>query len=754
MVEFSDNPTETEPPMTELERLLKNYEAHADIYPRLKAIGIHHLTTVQYFAVLWQLFQGASLLLCAATSAGKTLVGEMACVNAILNKKKRCVYLVPLKSLANEKQKDFREHWQVLGVKVEMSTGDMTLLDREKEEEKLKTVDLLIATYERCDSILRSNPMWFDTVQVVVIDEIHNIGEKGRGARLEGLILRLKLYYPSIQFICLSATVGNPEELADWLGCTLVKHEHRPVPLDYKIELTPNRNEKVKEIVKGVLQEKGCSLVFTPTRFESEELCREISNFIAENELLYLINYRELKGAVNEFRDQIQSRFDQRLFFSIQRGVAFHHAGLSYDLRVFVETLFRKGLIKVVVCTPTLSSGVNMPAKVVIIKDVGLLKSYLLLNNNMLHQMCGRAGRPGFDTKGTAIILTTLAGEKTDIEVMYFQPHSLLPKYAPIESTFMEEENLLEQYLVWIARMVSLKETVLRDMTLKTFWYNATRRHHPEMSIDHLIQVGHYSLENFLTRHSTPQAVRDAKAILDTAVTVRQATSQKIEGLIQDKLLVKCYYTREYFGCGCGAMLTRDRTKVTLCRHLIKLAQVVYQTNPSLTKDVILAALHEELLIDKLLRYKMVKILNNRLTVTAFGQATVVLYFQPATAYWVRQQLPRIDSWEKFLHDLLYVYDQERQSRMKTEFRDALTRLFDGENPDLAYQMRQIGDDLKIYPGDMEEFVETIRWLTYGFQKLAELDRVVQVQEFAIRALARLVPQASNINNPTPEEKI
>jgi helicase len=173
-------------------------------------------------------------------------------------------------------------------------------------------------------------------------------------------------------------------------------------------------------LVQETLQNKEAILIFTPTRYEAEQLCNEISNFLAEKELLYLIDMRELRALVGQFRDQIHSRFDQRLFYSIQRGVAFHHAGLSSEMRNFVEKLYRQGLIKVITCTPTLSSGVNLPARFVVIKDVGLTRNYLQLNPNMLHQMCGRAGRPGYDDRGKAVILASCVGEKADIQVIYF----------------------------------------------------------------------------------------------------------------------------------------------------------------------------------------------------------------------------------------------------------------------------------------------------------------------------------------------
>ena len=752
MTENESDSSQESLPMSSLERLLYDYKVSPQIATRLKQIGIKKFTTVQYFSVIWDLFAGKNLLVCAATSAGKTLIGEMACVNSILTKKKRCLYLVPLKSLANEKLESFKAHWNALHVQVEMSTGDMTIVDRKAEEEKLKTVHLLITTYERGDSIFRSNPTWFEDVGVVVVDEIHNIGEEGRGPRLEGFITRLKTRFPEVQFIYLSATIGNPKELADWSGSTLIQYSHRPVPLEYEIVLAENRNDKVKELVQEALQKKESILIFTPTRYEAEQLCNEVSTFLAEKELLYLIELRELKAAVAQFHDQIHSRFDLRLFYSLQRGVAFHHAGLSAVMRTFIEQLYRKGLVKVIACTPTLSSGVNLPARFVVIKDVGLTRQYLQLNPNTFHQMCGRAGRPGYDDRGKAVILASCVGEKNDIQLIYFKPKTYIPKYADVQSKLLS--NLLEQYLVWVAEAEGrggMKEYDLEELLRKSFWYEVTRQKQPDMTVDHLVRLGNYSLENFLIRYSSAQTVREAREISDANVQIRQRDPHKLEAIINDRILVKTYFSKDHPDCGCGKFDYRNLHKAKLCRHLVKLAQVIYKENPSYAKDIILASLHEEQIVDKLLRFGMIKIHNNRLRTTPFGYQTFLLYLTPETAYWLRLQLPKITSQDQLLAALLYVYDRERKYRAKAELQEVLKRLLREEHPDLPYALQKIGDDLKVYPGDMEEFIETMRWLLFCVSTLAQIEGVPPVKELADQALNRLLPvEYRTAPPPTP----
>ncbi len=739
--------------MSELGRLLENHGVNPQVYPLLERSGIKHLTPIQYFSVISGLFEEKNLLICASTSAGKTLIGELACINTILSKKKRCLYLVPLKSLANEKLKNFRKRWGGLGIQIEMSTGDMTLINREGEDQKLDKVDLLVTTYERADSILRSRPNWYSNLQVVVVDEIHSIGAAGRGARLEGFLTRLKTYFPQIQSIYLSATIGNPEELADWLNCELIKFDHRPVPLEYQIMVHPNRDEKIKEIVKETLQEQGSILIFASTRFEAEQLCSKISKYMKENELLYLVNGRELRTVAYQKREEIGQSFDQHLLYSIPQGIAFHHAGLSHVMREFIEDLFRKSLIKVITCTPTLSSGVNLPAKVVVIKDVGLTRNYLILESNMLHQMCGRAGRPGFDDWGRAIILATREGEKSEIEVIYFQSHSLIPRYSAVTSQFANQDYLLEQYLVWITEAPEgIKEAELSRLTMDTYWYKTIKESDPDTTVDHLIRVGHYSLENLLKRHSDPKTLRDARTIPAANVTIRRMDQYKLEGIVMDKMYIKCSFSREYPDCGCGMFDFKNRYRAKLCRHLVKLAQISFKKHPEYTKDMILAAVHEERLIDKLLKFKMVKIRNRWLLSTQFGIRTYLLYLRPQTAVWIRRRLPRIESKEQFYNDLMYAYRMERKFRAKAQMRQILERLFEDPYGDFTYHTEKIANEYQINPGDMEEFMEALRWMIHCFHIIADLDQVRAVLDFTISALDKLIPPQIQETNNQPEE--
>jgi len=171
------------------------------------------------------LFENKSLLVCTPTASGKTLIGEMAAVKSILEKKGKAVYIVPLKALANEKYKEFKKRYDGL-FEVGMSIGDL-----DKSEPWLEKYDLLLTTSEKLDSLIRHKSPWIKYFKTIIIDEVHLLNDPGRGPTLEILITLLKELIDEPQIIALSATIGNPKELATWLEAKLVTDTWRPVEL-------------------------------------------------------------------------------------------------------------------------------------------------------------------------------------------------------------------------------------------------------------------------------------------------------------------------------------------------------------------------------------------------------------------------------------------------------------------------------------------------------------------------------------------
>ena len=204
---------------------------HVNLYQALEQRGIGELRPSQEKSISAGLLEGHNLLVCTPTGSGKTLVAEIAAVDSILRGKGKAIYIVPLKALASEKYKEFKERYGKL-MNIALSMGDM-----DSSDHYLKDYDLIITTSEKLDSLTRHHTPWLKDVYVVVVDEIHLLNDPGRGPTLEILITLLRKLLKNVQIIGLSATIGNPEELAEWLDASLVEDDWRPVELHQGIYL-------------------------------------------------------------------------------------------------------------------------------------------------------------------------------------------------------------------------------------------------------------------------------------------------------------------------------------------------------------------------------------------------------------------------------------------------------------------------------------------------------------------------------------
>ncbi len=199
-----------------------------DIYEILEK-EIKELRPCQSKAIKAGLFQNKNLLVCTPTASGKTLIAELALTNNI--KKGKAIYIVPLKALANEKFKDFKRKYDHL-FNIALSIGNL-----DSANLYLENYDLIICTAEKLDSLIRHHSPWLNNVKTVIVDEIHLMNDIGRGPTLEILITILKKILLNVQIIALSATIGNPKELAKWLDANLITDNWRPVKLEKGVYL-------------------------------------------------------------------------------------------------------------------------------------------------------------------------------------------------------------------------------------------------------------------------------------------------------------------------------------------------------------------------------------------------------------------------------------------------------------------------------------------------------------------------------------
>ena len=397
------------------------------------------------------LHEGRSVLVAAPTGSGKTVVAEFAVEQAVAAGRK-CFYTTPLKALSNQKFGDLVASYgpQQVG----LLTGDNTI-NGEAPIVVMTTEVLRNMLYERSDTL--------DGLQWVVMDEVHYLQDPYRGAVWEEVLIHLPR---SVGVVCLSATISNAEEFGEWIRTlrgetSVVIEEKRPVPLEHHY-LIGRRLHPMHVEQDGVLlpnpyvvsidqqemrvrpgthrgrapsrdrSREGHHGVYAPRREEVVEVLEREGMLPA----IYFVfsragcdkSVRWLRQAgvrltTNEEAERIRERAETRASWideadlvalgfyefldGLQAGVAAHHAGMIPVFKETVEELFEAGLVKVVFATETLSLGINMPAKTVVIEDLWKFQGerHELLTPGEYTQLTGRAGRRGIDQLGHAVVV-------------------------------------------------------------------------------------------------------------------------------------------------------------------------------------------------------------------------------------------------------------------------------------------------------------------------------------------------------------
>ena len=454
----------------EIDELKKDLSSY--VVNILKEKGITKLFPPQVEAIKKGLFTRKNMVIAIPTASGKTLIAELAMIKDILEGGK-CLYVVPLRALANEKFEEFKK-WEKIGISVGISTGDY-----ESRDEWLADKDIIVATAEKADSLLRNKASWMRKITCLVVDEIHLLDSVDRGAVLEILIAKMRRIN-KIRILALSATIPNADEIAEWLNAELVKSDWRPVPLyegvfnGKRIELYYNGKlvecrtvgKDLKDLVEDCIRNGGQVLIFDSTRRNAEntalKLSKVVSKYADKSKLM------EIAKAILEENDGEMSK---KLAECVLNGTAFHHAGLLNSQRLMIEKSFRNGTIKVIVATPTLSAGVNLPARRVIIKSYYRYDGYTRPIKVMEYkQMAGRAGRPGMDNKGEAIIVVKSESEKDKVLKNF-----VFGKVEKVTSKLGAENHLRFHSLSIIAEGFANTIEELEEFFSQTFFFHQNK---------------------------------------------------------------------------------------------------------------------------------------------------------------------------------------------------------------------------------------------------------------------------------------
>jgi len=373
---------------------------------------------------------GKSVIVSAPTGSGKTLVAEFA-IHATLARQRRIAYTTPLKALSNQKYADFCR--QFGSDRVGILTGDVKVNAR---------AAVVVMTTEILRNMFYTGGL--DGLEVVVLDECHYMGDEGRGTVWEEIIINAP---KDVALVALSATVKNIAEIADWINLVHrpivpITHPHRSVPLQYLVaDLSGEihayetvRNGKVRLL--GQEREGGGSdkgrwytrRVVDPTVmldeletrgwlpaiyfiFSRAGCERAMETVLAEGKPLLRRSQRQqvdeaVREAISDTPTIAESPLNQTIFQALGMGVGLHHAGVLPSVKRLIELLFERGLCKVVFATETMSLGIHMPAKSVVLQSLTKRtdRGFRSLTHNELTQMAGRAGRRGIDPEGKCVM--------------------------------------------------------------------------------------------------------------------------------------------------------------------------------------------------------------------------------------------------------------------------------------------------------------------------------------------------------------
>ncbi|MDW7726311.1 MAG: ATP-dependent DNA helicase [Candidatus Methanoperedens sp.] len=377
--------------------------------------GITTLYPPQAYAIKEGLLEGKNIVAAIPTASGKTLLAEFAMLRSIM-KGGKALYIVPLRALASEKYERFRGFESITKPDGRSITAGIATGDLDSKDEYLGKYDIIVATSEKVDSLLRNRAHWLDEIIAIIADEVHLIDSPDRGPTLEIVLAKLMRNHP--QIVALSATIGNADEIARWLGAELVLSDWRPIDLkegvffgdainfkDSQRKVKKLHSDSTLSLVADTLIEGGQCLVFESSRKNTEGLAARIGSAISS--LLDTETKRELALLADAIGESSEVDTAKKLARCVQNGSAFHHAGLISEQRKLIEDGFRRGTIRVITATPTLAAGLNMPARRVIIKGYKRYDSNLgMMPIPVLEykQMAGRAGRPGLDPYGESVL--------------------------------------------------------------------------------------------------------------------------------------------------------------------------------------------------------------------------------------------------------------------------------------------------------------------------------------------------------------
>ncbi|XP_028319414.1 helicase POLQ-like [Gouania willdenowi] len=369
-----------------------------------------------------------NLIYSLPTSGGKTLVAEILILRELLCRKKDALLVLPYVALVQEKVRGLASLGLDLDFMVEEYAGSKGRFPPVKRRSRKS---LFVATIEKAHSLINSliENNRLNELGLLVVDELHMLGDGGRGAVLEMILSKVQFLSKSTHIIGMSATLGNIKDLQTFLRAENYTSDFRPVELKEFVklketiyEVDPKEENGLKfsrvlnykysssmqkldpdhivALVTEVIPAHSC-LVFCATKKNCENVVQMIAKCLKKDFLLH--RQEEKQQLLRQLRDGGSGSVCAVLQRCIPLGLAYHHSGLTAEERRLLEEAYGRGVLCLLACTSTLAAGVNLPARRVILRSPYVAKE--LLKRSQYKQMIGRAGRAGMDAIGESILV-------------------------------------------------------------------------------------------------------------------------------------------------------------------------------------------------------------------------------------------------------------------------------------------------------------------------------------------------------------
>nr|XP_035977195.1 helicase POLQ-like isoform X3 [Halichoerus grypus] len=552
-----------------------------DLYVQFK--GIEKLYEWQHTCLtLNSVQERKNLIYSLPTSGGKTLVAEILMLQELLCRRRDVLMILPYVAIVQEKISGLSSFGIELGFFVEEYAGSKGKFPPIKRREKKS---LYIATIEKGHSLVNSliETGRIGSLGLVVVDELHMIGEGSRGAILEMTLAKILYTSETTQIIGMSATLNNVEDLQEFLQAEYYTSQFRPVELkeylkinnaiyevDCKAEngmtfsrlLNCQYSDTLKKmdpdhlvaLVTEVIPNYSC-LVFCPTKKNCENVAEMICKFLSKEHMKH--REKEKHEVIKNLKNISSGNLCPALKRTIPFGVAYHHSGLTSDERKLLEEAYSTGVLCLFTCTSTLAAGVNLPARRVILRAPYVAKEFL--KRNQYKQMIGRAGRAGIDSTGESILILQ---EKDKQQVLELISRPLENCYSHLVQEFTKGIQTLFLSLIGlkiatnlddiyhfmcgtffgVQQKILLKEKSLWEITVESLRYLTEKGLLQKDTINKSEEEIQYSF------HITKLGRATFKGTIDLAYCdiLYRDLKKGLEGLVLESLLHLIYLTTPY----------------------------------------------------------------------------------------------------------------------------------------------------------------------------------------------------------------